>query len=273
MESLSVVLLVLCSIFTGAALSSLLDFYLSKKKGSAKRSAVRLSLFFLFTSCVIVCISCLLIFTTILADIISFGPADYMYYAVFIAAGFFSSLWYKTFLPLCASVYIIVFLSFMYYLDASFLSYEAPVTITFEENSVHEGERLLPLISSENGTQQNFQKSGYLAVQEYEIPVKIILPVQRHYYRLIFFSQDRILQDDFAQDFFSPADVPGKSVFFYGVARVLESIYTLLSEPVQGNNPVFYFIEVTSSGFYPYVYTLQPVKKGEGFSYIFDKLL
>lgn len=100
--------------------------------------------------------------------------------------------------------------------------------VTFEKNLVREGDRSIPLIHSDASGQDNLLKTGYLVVQEFKIPAKLLLPLQRNYYRLVVFSQDRIVQDDFGAGFFSPVQDPGQNPFFYAVASILDPIYTLL---------------------------------------------
>jgi hypothetical protein len=275
MTTLSALLLVLTSLCAGAAFASLIDSFISKRGGgkSQRRSSIRLTLFFLFSSCIIVTATCLVVFTPFLDEYASYSVSDYVYVLFFFFMGFFSALWYKTFFPLAVSLYVLLFLSFSYYIDQTCLSYSSPVMVTFEKNLVREGDRSIPLIHSDASGQDNLLKTGYLVVQEFKIPAKLLLPLQRNYYRLVVFSQDRIVQDDFGAGFFSPVQDPGQNPFFYAVASILDPIYTLLLEENSDGKPVFYFIEINLAEFYPYVFTLQPVKSGQGFSYILDKLL
>lgn len=275
MAALSIYLLVLTSLCTGAAVASLVDSLLARRDGqeSQKRSSVRLTLFFLFSSCIIVTATCLVVFTPFLDEYASYSVSDYVYVLFFVLIGFFSALWYKAFLPLAVSLYVLLFLSFSFYTDKTCLSYSSPVMITFEKNLVRQGETSIPLIHSDASESNNLINTGYLVVQEFKIPAKLLLPLQKSYYRLVVFSQDRIVQDDIAVGFFSPAQEPGHNLFFYTLTSVLEPIYTLLSGEISVQKPVFYFIEINLAEFYPYVFTLQPVKSAQGFSYILDKLL
>ncbi len=275
MSSASVVLLVFTSLFIGVAFASLTDALVSKRGGVSKekRTSIRITLFFLFMSCVIITLSCLVIFTPFLDEYRNYQTKDYVYVIMWFFIGFLSALWYKTCLPLFASLYVLLFLSFSYYLDTTCLSYAGPVMITFNKETVIQDNFPVPVVQSvDDVIDPSLQKTGYLVVQEYKIPPKMLFPVKKSYYRLILFSQNRIIQNDFAQDFFLPVQ-DAKPSFFYIIGSLLESLYALVSENNTDNNAVFYFVEIQLAGFYPYVFTLQPVKSAEGFSYILDKLI
>ncbi len=274
MTSSSALLLVLTSLFSGAALASLADSAFSKRAGvrNQKRSSIRLTLFFLFLSVTVITATCLVIFTSFMLEYSAYSTSDYVYILVFFCAGFLSTLWYKTILPFFVSLYVIIFLAFSFYLDSTCLSYESPVVITFEKNSVTQGEKPIPLVHSTNST-ESLLNTGYLVIQEYTLPTKLLLPLHKHYYRFIVFSQNRMIQDDFALDFFVPPQNLEKKPFLSTVTPVLKSLSSLISVEAEVQAPVFYYIEIELAEFYPYVFTLQPVKSTKGFSYILDKLI
>lgn len=270
----SAVLLVITSLCTGAGIASLVDSMVSKRKNNKneRRASVRLTLFFLFSSCIIVIVTCLVLFTPFLKEYIYYTAADYLYLLVFVSAGFFSALWYKTFFPLVASVYIVLFLSFSYFFDKTCLSYTAPVLLTFEQNRILQGQIPVPIIHLKDENMGEIQKTGYLVIQEYKLPAKLIIPLHRNYYRLVLFSYDRVVQDDFAKPLFSPVS-GSSSLFFQSISRVLKPIYTFLHDQDAIEDSVFFFIELQLAEFHPYVFTFQPVESKQGFSYILDKLL
>lgn len=234
----------------------------------------RLTAFAVLLTLAIILFSGLLIFSNYWNWMIELSRSDLVYFAIFFVIFSLCGIFWRVFLPICVSVYILYIVLVFCSLSVFCKSYANEQILEINSDEVvYSGEKLNVDFDFSKMQLSKENQDLVLVVNAYRLPQQMILPFASVWFKPVALTDRRYTEQGIQNDLFVVDPLKkvsgftrllyGFSSFFYDFL-VMDENYQLFNEE--------YFVSIPVSAFYPHIFKVKFTNKNNSFLYKVERV-